>query len=323
MPWGSGVLGGVDMIDSKFMEQVMSRKGAAVIVAGSYSDASHIENIITELDRFDIPFIVRICSAHKQPSKAEAMVKEYNELFAGYPLAYISIADGTDALSGMLSWHALHPVISSPPKELHVSVLDNPPGSSNAYCKNTDDIALHLAQMFQRDLSSVSSPLSGELPSDLSEKAKSLLEAAAKSGGVFLMSGNQLEILGRVAKELKPYGITAMEAPYQTYWDIFRHMNLAKKPIAFVYVAGSGSADFENWIASENWHPSVTLIGRDTDASAFIRRPENAARYIAQIFAFSDPSIANIIAAENKSKVAKLEEKDIEFMAKYVPKGGK
>ena len=141
------------MIDEKFKTFVEDSKGCAVIMAGSGSDdkvkkgkKSHIENIINSLEDFSIPYRVRICSAHKQSKELIDIIGEYNS-FNG-PLAIIAVAGGTDALSGIASYHSLHPIISCPPDTPNNSCLTNPPRSSNAYIPDPKNVGKFVAQMF-------------------------------------------------------------------------------------------------------------------------------------------------------------------------------
>lgn len=83
-----------------------------VIISGSDSDLPHIKKIQDELAKFTIESNIRICSAHKQPVACENIVKELNE--SSVPSIIVSIAGATDALSGVLSFHSVHPVISCP-----------------------------------------------------------------------------------------------------------------------------------------------------------------------------------------------------------------
>lgn len=129
-----------------FREQVEKGLGCAVIIAGSGSDESHIEKIADSLEKYNIPFEVRIASAHKQPFKVLEIKREYE--FLKGPLVYIAVAGGTDALSGIVSYHSLRPVISCPPDAPNQSCLTNPPGSSNAYIPRPENVARFIAQMF-------------------------------------------------------------------------------------------------------------------------------------------------------------------------------
>ena len=133
-------------IDDKFKEIMQSNKGCAVIMAGSDSDEKHIEKIVESLREYGIPYRVRICSAHKQPEKLMALIREYNAINGS--AAYIAIAGGTDALSGTLSFHALGPVISCPPDAPNQSCLTNPPGSSNAYIARAGNVGKFVAQIY-------------------------------------------------------------------------------------------------------------------------------------------------------------------------------
>ena len=120
--------------------------GVVVIIAGSDSDREHIGTIEQELEKYNIPVIVRICSAHKQPSTCEAIINKYNQSVE--PLVYISIAGGTDALSGVVSFHSVHPVISCPPdKKKFDSCIQNPSGSSNSLILRPANVARHVAKI--------------------------------------------------------------------------------------------------------------------------------------------------------------------------------
>lgn len=134
------------MINEKFKEIMKSNIGCAVVMAGSSSDKEHIEKIAKALESFEIPYQVRICSAHKQPGTLMEMINEYNSV--GGLVAFVAIAGGTDALSGTLSFHALGPIISCPPDAPNQSCLTNPPGSSNAYIANPKNVGKFIAQMF-------------------------------------------------------------------------------------------------------------------------------------------------------------------------------
>jgi len=132
-------------IDDKFKEIMQSNTGCAVIMAGSDSDEKHIEKIIESLKEYEIPYQVRICSAHKQPEKLIALIREYNGIKGS--AAYIAIAGGTDALSGTLSFH-VGPVISCPPDAPNQSCLTNPLGSSNGYIARAGNVGKFIAQIY-------------------------------------------------------------------------------------------------------------------------------------------------------------------------------
>ncbi|PIR92217.1 hypothetical protein COU01_02930 [Candidatus Falkowbacteria bacterium CG10_big_fil_rev_8_21_14_0_10_44_15] len=142
------------LMDQTLKELIEAGHGVAIIVAGSDSDKPHIEKIITALRRqYRVPYEVRILSAHKQALGDEIgdFIREYQE-FAGYPLAFIAVAGGTDALSGMLAFNLPFPVISCAPDATptapNISCLTNPPGNSNACIIRPENAARFVAQMF-------------------------------------------------------------------------------------------------------------------------------------------------------------------------------
>ena len=134
------------MVDVEFRQTMQGNMGCAVVMAGSGSDREHIEKITKSLDKYEIPYRIRICSAHKQPERLRLMIGEYNSI--GGLVAYVAIASGTDGLSGTLSYHALGPVISSPPDAPNESCLTNPPGSSNSYIARPGNVGRFIAQMY-------------------------------------------------------------------------------------------------------------------------------------------------------------------------------
>ena len=134
------------MSQQEIAQAVREKSGCAVIVAGSDSDRSHVEKIVSSLKSYGIPYQVRICSAHKSPERLLDLIRHYEQ--EGGALAYISVAGGTDALSGTLSFHANNPVISCPPDAPNASCLSNPPGSSNATIFNTSNVGRFVAQIY-------------------------------------------------------------------------------------------------------------------------------------------------------------------------------
>ncbi len=134
------------MIDKTFKKTIQANTGCAVVVAGSESDQAHIHRIIKSLEEYEIPYQVRICSAHKQPHEIIQLLAEYNSV--GGSIAFVAVAGGTDALSGMISFHALGPVISCPPDAPNETCLTNPSGSSNATIERPENVAKFIAQMY-------------------------------------------------------------------------------------------------------------------------------------------------------------------------------
>jgi phosphoribosylaminoimidazole carboxylase PurE protein len=161
------------MIDSKFKKLIKSKTGCAVVLAGSDSDRAHVDKIVASLKEFDILSRVRICSAHKQPGELMKLIEEYNTI--GGSVAFIAVAGGTDALSGILSFHALGPVISCPPDGPNESCLTNPPGSSNAYIERAENVGKFIAQIY----AGVNPTFRERLEQNKAQKVKRLRKADA------------------------------------------------------------------------------------------------------------------------------------------------
>lgn len=121
--------------------------GLTIILAGSDSDSDHMENIKKEMEKYGIPVQMRICSAHKQGEECTQIIKEYNT--SSQPLLLVAVAGGTDALSGLASFHSVWPVVSCPPnKEEYASCVSNPPGSPNSLILRPANVAKFAAQYF-------------------------------------------------------------------------------------------------------------------------------------------------------------------------------
>ncbi len=134
------------MSQPDFTEALRRKTGSALIIAGSDSDRSHIEKIVSALKMYEIPYEVRVCSAHKSPGRLLDLISEYEGQDGA--LVYVAVAGGTDALSGTLAFHADQPVISCPPDGLNHSCLTNPPGSSNATILSPKNVGRFIAQVF-------------------------------------------------------------------------------------------------------------------------------------------------------------------------------
>merc|ERR1712207_94800 len=142
-----------------------------LIAAGSDSDMPHLETLKKEINKFKIDAEIRICSAHKQPSRLENVLSEYGK--SPRPIMMVGCAGGTDALSGTASYLANFPVVSCPPDGMNDTCLTNPPGSSNAFIVKPTNIGKFAAQMFAR----ASQEIAKELDDNISGKIKKLEEA--------------------------------------------------------------------------------------------------------------------------------------------------
>merc|ERR1712232_182752 len=153
---------------SQSVQQASTKAPFVAIFAGSDSDMPHLENIAKELSKFKIPSQIRICSAHKQPGRLEATLKEYNE--RKEPMLIVGCAGGTDALSGTASYLSRHPVVSCPPDGMNNTCLTNPPGSSNAFIVKPANVAKFAAQFF----STCSPDVAAALDVSIAEKVRKL-----------------------------------------------------------------------------------------------------------------------------------------------------
>jgi 5-(carboxyamino)imidazole ribonucleotide mutase len=86
------------------------------IVMGSDSDWSKIKAAAAALDEFDVPYEVRVMSAHRTPE----IVREYAATAAARGLkVLIAAAGGAAHLAGIVASHAILPVVGLPvPTEL-------------------------------------------------------------------------------------------------------------------------------------------------------------------------------------------------------------
>merc|ERR1712087_769447 len=124
-------------------------------------DMPHLETLKKELAKFKIPSQIRICSAHKQPGRLEALIGEFNK--STEPIMMVGCAGGTDALSGTASYLAKFPVVSCPPDGMNNSCLTNPPGSSNAYILKPANVGKFAAQAFAHASKDVSAALDASI----------------------------------------------------------------------------------------------------------------------------------------------------------------
>merc|ERR1712156_156646 len=140
-------------------------------MAGSDSDMPHLLTLQNELAKFKLPSHIRICSAHKQPSALEAVIRRYNKSIL--PMMIVGCAGGKDALSGTASYLSVHPVVSCPPDGMNNTCLMNPPGSSNCFIMKPANVAKFAAQMFSKHNKDVAAALD----MSIAEKIKKLEQA--------------------------------------------------------------------------------------------------------------------------------------------------
>merc|ERR1712036_162624 len=113
---------------------------------------------------------IRICSAHKQPSRLEALIAEYGK--SPRPVMMMGCAGGTDALSGTASYLANFPVVSCPPDGMNNTCITNPPGSSNACIIKPANVARFAAQMFSRSCGQIAEALQANIAEKVTKLEK-------------------------------------------------------------------------------------------------------------------------------------------------------
>lgn len=82
------------------------------IILGSESDKDHAKKITDELDKFAVPYELKVLSAHKVPELCAEYVKETNKK---NQVVYITCAGRSNGLSGVVAASSVHPVIACPP----------------------------------------------------------------------------------------------------------------------------------------------------------------------------------------------------------------
>ncbi len=123
----------------------------AVLILGSPSDRPFGDRIGRALERLDVPWEMRIASAHKTPRHLLEMLERY-EAEPG-PRVYITIAGRSNALSGLVDAQVAAPVIACPPygeKFAGLDVLSSlhmPSGVAPAVVLEPENAALLAAKM--------------------------------------------------------------------------------------------------------------------------------------------------------------------------------
>jgi 5-(carboxyamino)imidazole ribonucleotide mutase len=84
-----------------------------VIIMGSPSDAEFGREIAQALDELDVPWEMRVASAHKAPHYVLEMLEAYEA--DPQPKVYITVAGRSNALSGLVDAQVSAPVIACPP----------------------------------------------------------------------------------------------------------------------------------------------------------------------------------------------------------------
>jgi len=316
-----------------------------VIAAGSDSDMPHLETLKKELAKFKIPSQIRICSAHKQPARLQAILAEYNK--STQPVMLVGCAGGTDALSGTASYLANFPVVSCPPDGMNNTCLTNPPGSSNAFVLKPANVAKFAAQMFSR----CSKQISEALDASIAEKITKLEKADAKLTGkaleesvgngicleptaasntdplVVIAAGSDSDMphLETLKEELAKFNIpsqiricSAHKQPARLQ-AILAEYNKSSQPMMLVGCAGgtdalSGTASYLANFPVVSCPPdgmnNTCLTNPPGSSNAFILKPANVAKFAAQTFSRKRKQVSDALDANIAGKIMKLEKAD-------------
>lgn len=97
--------------------------GFVQILAGSQKDDWHIQALTEELKTRKIPHAHRVASAHKKTRELLECIEMLNRSIE--PVVAITVAGGSDALSGIVAHHAKFPVIACPPYKDELSYFLN------------------------------------------------------------------------------------------------------------------------------------------------------------------------------------------------------
>jgi len=321
-----------------------------VIAAGSDSDMPHLETLKKELAKFKINSEIRICSAHKQPGRLQAVIAEYNQ--ASHPVMLVGCAGGTDALSGTASYLAKFPVVSCPPDGMNNTCLTNPPGSSNAFIVKPANIAKFAAQAF----ACVNKDINESLEASIAEKIVKLEKADAQLTGKSVQANTNVSIpfaempadakplvviaagsdsdmphLETLKKELAKFKIdseiricSAHKQPARLQ-SVIEEYNKACRPVMMVGCAGgtdalSGTASYLAKFPVVSCPPdgmnNTCLTNPPGSSNAFIVKPANIGKFAAQLFAQHSKEVDTALDVAIAEKITKLEQADEQLTKK-------
>ena len=83
------------------------------MILGSEKDREWAAKITAELDKWGIPSLVHVLSAHKVPEMLAGLIDKYNA--GDERIVYVTVAGRSNGLSGVTAGSAVHPVIACPP----------------------------------------------------------------------------------------------------------------------------------------------------------------------------------------------------------------
>lgn len=104
--------------------------------------------------------------------------------------------------------------------------------------------------------------------------------------------------------------------------ELIKEYNKCKYPILIVGVAGgtdalSGTASFHSVFPVVSCPPEglneSCLMNPPGSSNAFIKRPENVAKFAAQLFSVYNENLKSFINSQNQEKIQKLQKADLNF----------
>ncbi len=317
-------------IDAKVQDIVADagdRKGFVLILAGSPSDEKHIEELHKEFDRWLIPHDVVVSSAHKMPVATKKLVQAYNALEG--MMTFVTVAGGTDALSGGVSFYSNHLTISSPPDGFNDTCLRNPPHSSNLYILTPAGIARFIAQQYRGVNTWIKSIMKEGTKGTLSSIPEGTwVQDQIKSNNgyavVLAVEEHRPERVSKLAVSLAGYNVpfTVETFPTNVHRNDIRAKVMEYNALdgSMVYITTHNIFSYAACdLHSPALHPMIYLANGSARENcidsnvANVICPENAARAVAQMYASSNPKIREALEMSIAMKVSELQTKGPEL----------
>jgi 5-(carboxyamino)imidazole ribonucleotide mutase len=296
------------------------------IRVGSDSDLPRIEKAFAVLEALEVPFEVRVLSAHRTPKRAGARARELEG--AGFRVV-IAAAGGAAHLAGVTSAESLLPVIGIPIETTQLQGIDSllstiqmpegiPTGSVGvAQAENAGLMAAEIASVDNpavRAKIRARRGLAGAVPASkdfvaLMGKAEKpareamdlLTELGVKDSAVFEP--------GAIA-EVEKAGARAIIA-WAEADSLSRPAEIAAKTdipvIAAPLAPGAVPSDF-----------LPRMLEKGPIASVGINRPKNAALWAAMIVANASPSVREGLRAHRERQSEEVEKKDAKLVAQGI-----
>jgi 5-(carboxyamino)imidazole ribonucleotide mutase len=98
------------------------KKPLVAVVMGSSSDLDTMQEALTILKKFGVPFVARVLSAHRTPKDLEAFIIAMEE--AGVKI-FIAGAGMAAALAGVVASHTTRPVFGVPMETKNLKGIDS------------------------------------------------------------------------------------------------------------------------------------------------------------------------------------------------------